>query len=48
MKTKIIGTRISEELERLFLAYANEHSWSKSFALAKILEHFFSKENRVS
>lgn len=48
MKTEIIGTRINEELHALVLEYANKHSWTKSFALAKILEQFFSKENRVS
>lgn len=48
MKTKSIGARINEELYTLLLAYADEHSWTKSFALSKILEHFFCKENRVS
>ena len=48
MKTEIIGTRINEELHALVVAYADKHSCTKSFALAKILEQFFSKENRVS
>jgi hypothetical protein len=48
MKTKLIGTRVNEELYAEFIAYVNKHDWTKSFALAKILEHFFSKENRVS
>lgn len=48
MKTKMIGTRVNEELYAMLMAYANKHEWTKSFALAKILEHFFSKENRVS
>ena len=48
MKTKILGTRVNEELHDLVLDYAKKHSWTKSFALAKILEQFFSKENRVS
>lgn len=48
MKTKIIGTRIDDNLYNLFIAYAQERCWSNSFTLAKILEYFFSKENRVS
>lgn len=48
MKTKSIGARIDENLYSLLLAYANERSWTRSFTLSKILEHFFSKENRVS
>lgn len=44
MKTNLIGTRIDDELFTLFIQYATEHAWSKSFALAQIIEHFFSKE----
>jgi hypothetical protein len=41
MKDKMISTRISEELENLVIKYANEHKWSKSFALSEILYKFF-------
>lgn len=41
MKEKMISTRISEELETLVIKYANEHKWSKSFALGEILRLFF-------
>lgn len=41
MKEKMISTRISEELETLVIKYANEHKWSKSFALGEILRQFF-------
>lgn len=44
MKTKIIGGRVSEELEQLFLNYAEKHKWSKSFALSEILRQFFLNE----
>jgi hypothetical protein len=48
MKTKSLGLRLSEQLEALIIEYANEHKWTKSFAICEILEQFFSKENRVS
>lgn len=48
MKTEMLALRISPELVELILEYANEHKWSKSFAVCEILEQFFSKENRVS
>ena len=48
MKTKSLGLRLSEQLEALIIEYANEHKWTKSFAICEISEQFFSKENRVS
>ena len=41
MKSQIIGTRVSLELEAKFLDYAQKRKWSKSFALNEILEKFF-------
>lgn len=41
MKEKMISTRISEELETLVVKYANEHKWTKSFALGEILREYF-------
>jgi hypothetical protein len=48
MKTEMLALRISPELVELILEYANEHKWTKSFAVCEILSQFFSKENRVS
>lgn len=46
MKTKGIGLRITAELEELIIEYANEHKWTKSFAICEILNRFFGiKEN---
>ena len=46
-KCKLIGFRMTAELETLVIKYANEHKWTKSFAICEILKQFF-KENRVS
>jgi hypothetical protein len=48
MKTEMLALRISPELVEIILEYANEHKWTKSFAVCEILSQFFSKENRVS
>lgn len=41
MKTQMISTRISDELEQLVIAYAKKHKWSKSFAVGEILREYF-------
>lgn len=46
-KCKSLGLRLTAELETLIVRYANEHKWTKSFAICEILKQFF-KENRVS
>ena len=46
-KCKSLGLRLTAELETLIVKYADEHKWTKSFAICEILKQFF-KENRVS
>lgn len=41
MKSQMISTRISDELEQLVIQYAKKHKWSKSFALGEILREYF-------
>lgn len=41
MNTKMISTRIPEELEQLVIKYAEKHKWTKSFTLKEILRIFF-------
>ena len=48
MRTNCITLRVTPELEALIIEYANEHKWTRSFAVNEILSQFFSKENRVS
>lgn len=39
-----LNARISEDLDKLVTDYANEHNWTRSFALVQILKQFFKYE----
>jgi predicted DNA-binding protein len=41
-KTKMIGLRISPDLENKVKEYAKKHKWSKSSAICEILTQHFN------
>ncbi len=48
MKTKLVTSRMTEELFQMIDEYARERQWSLSQTVCYILSTFLTKENRVS